>query len=135
MRIFVTIAMTLLVLIGAAGTNTTAQQSSLRDLLPNADAIGADFTVSDDRARSLAEQAAAFANPDDAARRSDPVCELNNGLTSATADIENGLSGLRRQRIYRRQPKRRQLQVQEIGNIGSGLIRQVINRCPCCHDD
>ncbi|MFN8592538.1 MAG: hypothetical protein U0031_13855 [Thermomicrobiales bacterium] len=69
MRIFVTIAMTLLVLIGAAGTNTTAQQSSLRDLLPNADAIGADFTVSDDRARSLAEQAAAFANPDDAARR------------------------------------------------------------------
>jgi hypothetical protein len=51
----------------AAGA--TAQSTSLRDLLPAAAEIGPAFVVVEDRARSLDEQAAAFADAGDAAVR------------------------------------------------------------------
>jgi hypothetical protein len=48
--------------------SVTAQDSSLRDLLPTADDIGPGFVAIDNRTRTLAEQATGFANANEAAR-------------------------------------------------------------------
>ena len=57
-----------LLLGGVSAVAVTAQSASLLDLLPAADEIGPAFAVVDSRSRTLAEQAAAFANPDEATR-------------------------------------------------------------------
>ncbi len=70
MRHALSIAVAVLLLAaGISAARVTAQETSLRDLLPAAADIGPDFMVIDDRPRSLGEQAAMFGNPDDAARR------------------------------------------------------------------
>jgi hypothetical protein len=56
-------------LIGSvSAVSVTAQDSSLRDLLPTAADIGSSFVVVDHRTRTLAEQATGFANLDEAMR-------------------------------------------------------------------
>ena len=56
-------------LIGSvSAVSVTAQNSSLRDLLPTAADIGSPFVVVDHRTRTLAEQATGFTNPDEATR-------------------------------------------------------------------
>ncbi len=71
MRQTVSIAAVLILLLLVASipaVRVTAQDASLAELLPTAAEIGPGFVVLDDRARTLAEQAAGFANPDEAAR-------------------------------------------------------------------
>lgn len=70
MRHVVSIVVGIIVLVaGISAVGVAAQDTSLRDLLPAADDIGPGFTVVDDRARTLGEQATGFANADDAAGR------------------------------------------------------------------
>ena len=69
MRHFVSIVVVLLVLMGSMhALSVTAQDSSLRDLLPAADDVGPEFVSVDNRSRTLAEQATGFSNADEAAR-------------------------------------------------------------------
>jgi hypothetical protein len=63
------VAAVLLLAAGFSAMRATAQESSLRDLLPAAADLGPSFVAVDDRARTLSEQAAMFGNPEDAARR------------------------------------------------------------------
>ena len=70
MRQVLSIAVTFLLLAaGWSAMRAAAQEPSLHDLLPAAAEIGPAFVAVDERARTLAEQAAMFGNPDDAARR------------------------------------------------------------------
>lgn len=70
MRLVLPIAAVVILLAsGLAAATVTAQDPSLRDLLPAAEEIGPAFVVVDDRARSLDEQAAGFADAGEAAGR------------------------------------------------------------------
>ncbi len=70
MRRFMSIAAVLLLLLVGSipAVRVTAQDASLLALLPTAEEIGQTWVVLDDRVRTLDEQAAGFANPDEAAR-------------------------------------------------------------------
>jgi hypothetical protein len=69
MRLWLSIAVFVLVVAGLApAVGVTAQGGSLVDLLPTAAELGAGFSVSDDRPRTLDEQANGFADPGEAAR-------------------------------------------------------------------
>lgn len=70
MRVVVSIALVMILLVALApAIGTDAQDAALRDFLPAAKSVGPDFVIIEDRARTLVEQAAAFANADDAAQR------------------------------------------------------------------
>src|SRR5215212_8482271 len=62
------LALFVLLMGSVPAVSVTAQDSSLRDLLPPAADIGPAFVVVDNRSRTLAEQATGFANTDEAAR-------------------------------------------------------------------
>jgi len=68
MRHLVSIVSLLLLISSIPAVTVTAQQSSLRDLLPSAAEVGPTFVVIDNHTRTLAEQASGFANADEAAR-------------------------------------------------------------------
>jgi hypothetical protein len=68
MRHFVSIVALLLLVSSIPAVTVTAQQRSLRDLLPSATDLGPTFVDVDSRPRTLAEQATGFANADEAAR-------------------------------------------------------------------
>src|SRR5215213_438415 len=68
MRRFMLVAVLLLFISSIPTAGVTAQDRSLRDLLPTAADVGSAFVVVDDRTRTLAEQATGFANSDEAAR-------------------------------------------------------------------
>ena len=68
MRHLVSIVSLLLLIGSIPAVTVTAQQSSLRDLLPSAAEVGPTFVVIDNHTRTLAEQASGFANADEAAR-------------------------------------------------------------------
>ena len=70
MRHVVSIAVVMVLLAGGLlARGVTAQGATLQDLLPAAADVGPGFVVVDERVRTLGEQAAAFANADDAAQR------------------------------------------------------------------
>jgi hypothetical protein len=72
MRVAVSFAVAIILLavaLPAADQTVRAQNVALRDLLPAAEAVGPGFVVVDYRERTLGEQAVAFANAEDAARR------------------------------------------------------------------
>lgn len=69
MRHAVSMLALVVLLIGSVpAVSVTAQDSSLRDLLPVAADLGPAFVAIDNRTRTLAEQATGFANADEAAR-------------------------------------------------------------------
>jgi hypothetical protein len=68
MRHVVSIVALLLLIDSVPAVTVSAQDRSLRDLLPTAADLGPAFVVIDDRTRTLAEQATGFANADEAAR-------------------------------------------------------------------
>jgi hypothetical protein len=68
MRHVVSIVALLLLIGSVPAVTVSAQDRSLRDLLPTAADLGPAFVVIDDRTRTLAEQATGFANADEAAR-------------------------------------------------------------------
>lgn len=72
MRALVSLAILALLLVGvtpAVTVTVIAQDASLLDLLPTVAEIGGDFEISDDRPRTLDEQASAFSDAPEAARQ------------------------------------------------------------------
>src|SRR3954453_11614052 len=69
MRHTVTLALLSLLVLGVlSAIRVSAQNASLVDLLPAAAEIGPSFVVTEDRSRSLDDQASGFANASDAAQ-------------------------------------------------------------------
>ncbi len=69
MRFLVAMAIVTLLIPGMRAMGVVAQDTALRDLLPTVTEIGGDFQISDDRSRTLDEQANAFSDVDAAARQ------------------------------------------------------------------